>query len=195
MTEVYIVNPNTTVCLCHLQRDFILQTGDPTGTGRGGESVYRSVIRPSSALATGVCLFLPFRLTDALSVLPVCVCVISKLYGDQARYFDGEKAPRIKHRKKGTVSMVNNGNSQHGSQVRTMHSKLPDKQTFLLVYLHRSVIRLPPPSFLSPWGRTWTTWMECTLCLGRSQKAWTYWPRSTRPSWTTTSSRFRISGE
>lgn len=62
------------------RRDFIVQTGDPTGTGRGGESIY------------------------------------SKLYGDQARYFDSEKAPRIKHRKKGTVSMVNNGNDQHGSQ-------------------------------------------------------------------------------
>ncbi|KAK5853424.1 hypothetical protein PBY51_007208 [Eleginops maclovinus] len=68
-------------CLIHnVQRDFIVQTGDPTGTGRGGESVY------------------------------------SKLYGDQAGFFDAEKAPRIKHRKKGTVSMVNNGNNQHGSQ-------------------------------------------------------------------------------
>ncbi|KAA8583225.1 hypothetical protein FQN60_015771 [Etheostoma spectabile] len=68
-------------CLIHnVQRDFIVQTGDPTGTGRGGESVY------------------------------------SKLYGDQARFFDAEKTPRIKHRKKGTVSMVNNGNDQHGSQ-------------------------------------------------------------------------------
>ncbi|TKS75810.1 Peptidyl-prolyl cis-trans isomerase-like 4 [Collichthys lucidus] len=68
-------------CLIHnVQRDFIVQTGDPTGTGRGGESVY------------------------------------SKLYGDQAGFFDAEKAPRIRHRKKGTVSMVNNGSDQHGSQ-------------------------------------------------------------------------------
>ncbi|KAK9531166.1 hypothetical protein VZT92_010608 [Zoarces viviparus] len=68
-------------CLIHnVQRGFIVQTGDPTGTGRGGESIY------------------------------------SKIYGDQARFFDAEKAPRIKHRKKGTVSMVNNGNGQHGSQ-------------------------------------------------------------------------------
>ncbi|KAK7907552.1 hypothetical protein WMY93_016164 [Mugilogobius chulae] len=64
----------------NVQRDFIIQTGDPTGTGRGGESVY------------------------------------SKLYGDQARFFDAEKTPRIKHKKKGTVSMVNNGSGQHGSQ-------------------------------------------------------------------------------
>ncbi|XP_072551622.1 peptidyl-prolyl cis-trans isomerase-like 4 [Salminus brasiliensis] len=68
-------------CLFHnVQRDFIIQTGDPTGTGRGGESVF------------------------------------CKLYGDQARFFEVEKVPRIKHRKKGTVSMVNNGSDQHGSQ-------------------------------------------------------------------------------
>ncbi|ROI57998.1 Peptidyl-prolyl cis-trans isomerase-like 4 [Anabarilius grahami] len=68
-------------CLIHnVQRDFMVQTGDPTGSGRGGESVFR------------------------------------KLYGDQARFFESEKMPRIKHRKKGTVSMVNNGSEQHGSQ-------------------------------------------------------------------------------
>ncbi|XP_072851594.1 peptidyl-prolyl cis-trans isomerase-like 4 isoform X1 [Pogona vitticeps] len=68
-------------CLIHnIQRDFIIQTGDPQGTGRGGESIF------------------------------------CKLYGDQARFFEAEKVPRIKHKKKGTVSMVNNGNDQHGSQ-------------------------------------------------------------------------------
>uniref|UniRef100_A0A8C4RUB6 Peptidyl-prolyl cis-trans isomerase n=1 Tax=Erpetoichthys calabaricus TaxID=27687 RepID=A0A8C4RUB6_ERPCA len=68
-------------CLIHkVQRDFVIQTGDPTGTGRGGDSVF------------------------------------VKLYGDQARFFDAEKVPRIKHKKRGTVSMVNNGSDQHGSQ-------------------------------------------------------------------------------
>ncbi|KAM3854660.1 peptidyl-prolyl cis-trans isomerase-like 4 isoform 1-T1 [Vipera latastei] len=68
-------------CLIHnIQRDFIIQTGDPLGTGRGGESIF------------------------------------CKLYGDQARFFEAEKVPRIKHKKKGTVSMVNNGGDQHGSQ-------------------------------------------------------------------------------
>ena len=57
------------------------QTGDPTGSGRGGESIFRS------------------------------------LYGDQARFFNAEVKPRIKHVKKGTVSMVNNGQDMHGSQV------------------------------------------------------------------------------
>uniref|UniRef100_H2MKF9 Peptidyl-prolyl cis-trans isomerase n=1 Tax=Oryzias latipes TaxID=8090 RepID=H2MKF9_ORYLA len=46
----------------------------------------------------------------------VQVSVRDCLYGDQARFFDAEKVPRIKHKKKGTVSMVNNGNDQHGSQ-------------------------------------------------------------------------------
>lgn len=48
----------------------------------------------------------------------VIVYIFSQLYGDQARFFDIEKVPRIKHKKKGTVSMVNNGSDQHGSQVR-----------------------------------------------------------------------------
>ena len=39
------------------------------------------------------------------------------LYGDQARYFDWEFVPKIKHVKSGLVSMVNNGNDMHGSQV------------------------------------------------------------------------------
>ncbi|XP_071955018.1 peptidyl-prolyl cis-trans isomerase-like 4 isoform X2 [Antedon mediterranea] len=68
-------------CLFHsVQRNFIAQTGDPSGSGNGGESVFR------------------------------------QLYGDQARYFEMESTPRIKHKKLGAVSMVNNGANMHGSQ-------------------------------------------------------------------------------
>ncbi|CAK8684054.1 unnamed protein product [Clavelina lepadiformis] len=68
-------------CLFHnVQRNFIAQTGDPTGTGRGGESLFRM------------------------------------LYGDQAKFFDAEKMPKIKHKTAGVVSMVNDGNGYHGSQ-------------------------------------------------------------------------------
>lgn len=68
-------------CLFHsIRRNFIAQSGDPTGSGRGGESVF------------------------------------SHVYGDQAKYFDLELKPRIKHRTKGTISFVNNGNDMHGSQ-------------------------------------------------------------------------------
>uniref|UniRef100_A0A8C9MKK1 Peptidyl-prolyl cis-trans isomerase n=1 Tax=Serinus canaria TaxID=9135 RepID=A0A8C9MKK1_SERCA len=41
---------------------------------------------------------------------------IGTVYGNQTRFFEGEKVPRIKHKKKGTVSMVKNGSDQHGSQ-------------------------------------------------------------------------------
>ncbi|XP_038058940.1 peptidyl-prolyl cis-trans isomerase-like 4 [Patiria miniata] len=63
-----------------VQRNFMAQTGDPTGTGKGGDSIF------------------------------------SKLYGDQARFFEMETAPRIKHTRTGAVSMVNNGDNMHGSQ-------------------------------------------------------------------------------
>lgn len=68
-------------CLFHsIQRNFMAQAGDPTGTGEGGESLF------------------------------------SKLYGEQAKYFEMETNPRIKHKKKGALSMVNNGDNLHGSQ-------------------------------------------------------------------------------
>ncbi|GIX78401.1 peptidyl-prolyl cis-trans isomerase-like 4 [Caerostris darwini] len=69
------------LCLFHkVERNFIAQTGDPTSTGRGGESIF------------------------------------SRVYGDQAAYFEAELKPRLKHEKLGTLSMVNNGNNMNGSQ-------------------------------------------------------------------------------
>ena len=51
----------------------------------------------------------------------MCLFVVHcrKLYGDQARYFEAEIKPRIKHKKMGSLSMVNNGDNMHGSQVTT----------------------------------------------------------------------------
>ncbi|GFR05891.1 peptidyl-prolyl cis-trans isomerase-like 4, partial [Trichonephila clavata] len=69
------------LCIFHkVERNFIAQTGDPTSTGRGGESVF------------------------------------SRIYGDQAVYFEAELKPRLKHEKLGSLSMVNNGNNMNGSQ-------------------------------------------------------------------------------
>lgn len=59
---------------------------------------------------------LPWR-QQRLDLPVLCCALLSKLYGDQARFFEQEKVPRIKHRRRGTVSMVNNGSGQHGSQV------------------------------------------------------------------------------
>jgi len=63
-----------------IQADFIAQTGDPTGTGRGGESIF------------------------------------GQMYGPQARFFEAESVPRIRHTKPGLISMVNCGESVLGSQ-------------------------------------------------------------------------------
>ena len=68
-------------CLFHtVQRDFIAQTGDPSGTGDQGESVWAS-----------------FK-------------------GENYRFFEAEVAPRIKHKKLGAVSMVDNGSGLLASQ-------------------------------------------------------------------------------
>ena len=48
---------------------------------------------------------------------PVALC-FRIMYGEQARYFDMEVSPRIKHKKRGLLSMVNNGSGMHGSQVK-----------------------------------------------------------------------------
>ncbi|VDP02894.1 unnamed protein product [Soboliphyme baturini] len=66
-----------------IEQNFIAQTGDPTETGRGGDSIFRI------------------------------------LYGDQACFFEKETIPPLKHTKIGTVSMVNNGQDLHASQVQT----------------------------------------------------------------------------
>jgi peptidyl-prolyl cis-trans isomerase-like 4 len=64
----------------NVQKDFLAQTGDPSGTGKGGTSIY------------GV------------------------LYGKQARYFQDELDPRLKHAKRGTLAMANTGKNTNGSQ-------------------------------------------------------------------------------
>jgi len=68
-------------CIFHsMQRDFVAQTGDPTNTGKGGESVY------------------------------------GKCYGDQAKYFEDEIFPNVKHSKKGLVAMANTAPGANTSQ-------------------------------------------------------------------------------
>ncbi|KFD57903.1 hypothetical protein M514_01136 [Trichuris suis] len=63
-----------------IEANFVAQSGDPLGTGRGGESIFR------------------------------------RIYGDQARYFEMETLPPIRHTKLGTLSFVNNGDNMIGSQ-------------------------------------------------------------------------------
>jgi len=42
--------------------------------------------------------------------------VYRHVYGDQARFFEGDVMPKIKHKVPGTLSMVNTGNNMFGSQ-------------------------------------------------------------------------------
>ncbi|KAH9622531.1 hypothetical protein KSS87_011292 [Heliosperma pusillum] len=68
-------------CLFHtVQKDFTAQTGDPTGSGSGGDSIYKFI------------------------------------YGDQARFFNDEVHPDLKHLKTGTVAMASAGENLNASQ-------------------------------------------------------------------------------
>ncbi|KMZ62018.1 Peptidyl-prolyl cis-trans isomerase-like protein [Zostera marina] len=68
-------------CLFHkVEKDFMAQSGDRTGTGNGGDSVYKF------------------------------------LYGDQARFFDDEIHPDLKHSKMGTLAMASAGKNCNASQ-------------------------------------------------------------------------------
>nr|CAB3468712.1 unnamed protein product [Digitaria exilis] len=85
-------------CLFHkVEKDFLAQTGDPTGTGTGGDSVYKY------------------------------------LYGDQARFFDDEIHPELRHSKTGTVAMASAGDNCNASQfyitLRDEVDYLDDKHT------------------------------------------------------------------
>ncbi|CAI5988058.1 unnamed protein product, partial [Closterium sp. NIES-65] len=76
-------------CVFHrVQRDFIVQTGDPTATGAGGDSVYKCV--------GGHGVF---------------------LYGEQARFFEDEIRAGLKHDKVGVVAMASGDSNLNASQV------------------------------------------------------------------------------
>ena len=66
-----------------IQPNFIAQAGDPTETGKGGESVF--VHDPTKK-------------------------------NTNSKYFLRETKPKIKHKKVGLISMVDNGSQMHGSQ-------------------------------------------------------------------------------
>ena len=59
----------------NVQNNFIAQTGDPTNSGKGGESLY------------------------------------GLLYGEQARFFEDEIRPSLKHKRRGLVGMASKFNA------------------------------------------------------------------------------------
>ncbi|XP_044948947.1 peptidyl-prolyl cis-trans isomerase CYP59-like [Hordeum vulgare subsp. vulgare] len=85
-------------CLFHkVEKDFLEQSGDPTGTGSGGDSVYKF------------------------------------LYGDQARFFNDEIRPELRHSKTVTIAMASAGENCNASQfyitLRDDVDYLDDKHT------------------------------------------------------------------
>ena len=81
-----------------MERNFLCQTGDPTGTGKGGESVYGYLSNIISYFSIKIKLFFHFA---------------SILYGEQARYYEAEQVPILKHTKAGLLSMVNVGDNMY----------------------------------------------------------------------------------
>lgn len=79
----------------HVQKNFIIQTGDPENTGRGGSSIYGH-----SSLFTFKFINLIYRI----------------IYGEQARFFEDEIRQHLKHRKKGLVAMAGAGENANASQ-------------------------------------------------------------------------------
>ena len=111
-------------CLFHnVQKDFLLQTGDPTGTGKGGDSVFKYGSRPHMLSVCLVChsCFRCQHTRRPSSFLGLLRAQrggfgCRQLYGEQARCFEDEIRPTIKHIKKGMVGMASQGRDTNASQ-------------------------------------------------------------------------------
>lgn len=73
----------------NIQHNMMVQSGDPTGTGKGGESIY-SLLHAQAAT--------------------------TEEERQQEVFFDDEIYPHLQHKKKGTLSMANRGRNLNGSQ-------------------------------------------------------------------------------
>jgi len=86
-----------------IQRNFIAQTGDITGSGNGGESVFKyGTNSPNNFIFN-------FQFNN-------WTYVFSFIFGEKAKYYAGEQLPKIKHTRAGLISMVNCGDNMFGSQ-------------------------------------------------------------------------------
>jgi hypothetical protein len=65
-------------------------------------------------------------LTNVVECMPENSCSIRFLYGDQARFFDDEIRPELRHSKTGTVAMASAGENCNASQVKCLPSCLID---------------------------------------------------------------------
>jgi hypothetical protein len=63
-------------------------------------------------------------LPSALSGLKNAYCFSRFLYGDQARFFDDEIHPELRHSKTGTIAMASAGENCNASQVQFLNPNL-----------------------------------------------------------------------
>lgn len=83
-------------CLFYnVQQNFIVQSGDPTNTGKGGESIWGVLYGEQ------VCCCAP-PLLPVLPVLMRCATILAH----QARLFEDEIRPHLKHKRKGLLGMA-----------------------------------------------------------------------------------------
>lgn len=91
-----------------IQKDFSVQCGDPTNTGKGGSSIW-GYAQPIFPVSSFHCCILPTShrlLTSITSRI---------LKGDAYKYMKDEISPKLKHEKKGIVAMATSGKDMVGS--------------------------------------------------------------------------------
>jgi len=135
----------------NVQKGFIVQTGDPTGTGKGGSSVYGcadcafAMPLPPSPWAAQDAWHIDFlrclrrlsfvchthlhgehtlhrnnkvgvEMFHKLQCFPMNLFRHRVMYGDQARLFEDEIHPHLKHKRKGLVAMAGGAKDANASQ-------------------------------------------------------------------------------
>lgn len=96
-----------------IQKDFTIQCGDPTNTGKGGSSIWGYVLVFVHFAAS-----MHMKSPSLEHFLTLCLIyhLNSILKGDSYRYMNDEIHPKLKHEKRGVVAMATTGKDKIGSQ-------------------------------------------------------------------------------
>lgn len=105
----------------NIQSDFIVQTGDPTNTGRGGTSLNGLLYGPQVRNQPAILHSLRFHVLQSTAPYSLSLCMLSSgrsltSLAPQAHFFNDEMKPALSHKLKGTVAMASKGENQNASQ-------------------------------------------------------------------------------